>query len=202
MDRPPGSRLEKILTDFAEQHGVLNRAQEQMRALSVTACSKDGVVEVTVGADGRAAGVHFVSRRFRELAAPQLGDSVLEALTTARAEFAARATAVLTAANIRLPVAAEGAGEGEPRSPEAIREAPSVCWRRLVGEARAVTVGPVPVNDSAWARPLWGRRPGTRSTSPHTPLPAELREAVTALRDAVCDAVCGSRDASTPAGRR
>ncbi|MFF5552991.1 YbaB/EbfC family nucleoid-associated protein [Streptomyces olivaceoviridis] len=189
MDRPPGSRLEKILADFAEQWGVLSRAREQMRALSVTACSKDGVVEVTVGADGRAAGVHFVSQRFRELAAPQLGDSVMEALTTARTEFAARTTAVLTAANIRLPMAAEGAHEDEPPSPEAIREAPSVCWRRLVREARTMAVGPGPVRDSAWTRPLWGR-PGTLSALPHTPLPSELYEAVTALRDALCDAVC------------
>ncbi|MFE9356542.1 YbaB/EbfC family nucleoid-associated protein [Streptomyces olivaceoviridis] len=189
MDRPPGSRLEKILADFAEQWGVLSRAREQMRALSVTACSKDGVVEVTVGADGRAAGVHFVSQRFRELAAPQLGDSVMEALTTARTEFAARTTAVLTAANIRLPMAAEGAHEDEPPSPEAIREAPSVCWRRLVREARTMAVGPGPVRDSAWTRPLWGR-PGTLSALPHTPLPSELHEAVTALRDALCDAVC------------
>ncbi|MER6687187.1 YbaB/EbfC family nucleoid-associated protein [Streptomyces olivaceoviridis] len=189
MDRPPGSRLEKILADFAEQWGVLSRAREQMRALSVTACSKDGVVEVTVGADGRAAGVHFVSQRFRELAAPQLGDSVMEALTTARTEFAARTTAVLTAANIRLSMAAEGAHEDEPPSPEAIREAPSVCWRRLVREARTMAVGPGPVRDSAWTRPLWGR-PGTLSALPHTPLPSELYEAVTALRDALCDAVC------------
>ncbi len=191
MDRPPVSRLEKILADFAEQYGVLSRAREQMRALSVTACSRDGVVEVTVGADGRAAEVHFVSQRFRELAAPQLSDSVMEALTTARAEFAARATAVLTAANIRPPMAAESAGEDEPLIPEATREAPSVCWRRLVREARAVAVGPAPVNDCPGARPLWGR-PGTRSASPHTPLPSELYEAVIALRDAVCDGVCDS----------
>ncbi|MFG2356925.1 YbaB/EbfC family nucleoid-associated protein [Streptomyces sp. NPDC048521] len=191
MDEPPGSRLEKALADFAEQYGVLNRAREQMRALSVTARSKDGLVEVTVGADGRAAGVHFLSNRFRELAAPQLGDSVLEALTTAHAEFAARATAVLTAANLRLPVAVEGASEDDPLCPEALREAPAVCWHRLVRQARALTAGPVPVHDSAYARPLWGR-PGPRSVSPHTPLPSELHEAVVALREAVCDAVCDS----------
>ncbi|MEW2290416.1 YbaB/EbfC family nucleoid-associated protein [Streptomyces sp. NPDC047841] len=197
MDRPPGSRLEEILADFAEQYGVLTRAREQMRALSVTACSKDGVVEVTVGADGRAAGVHFVSRRFRELAAPQLGDSVMEALTTARTEFAARAIAVLTAANIRLPAALEGPSGDAPLGPEAIREAPSVCWRRLVHEARTAAVGPGPVHESAWARPLWGR-PGTPSAVPHTPLPSELYEAVRALRDAVCDAW----GTPSPAGRR
>lgn len=189
MDRTPGTRLEKILADFAERYAVLTRAREQMRALSVTACSRDGVVEVTVGADGRAAGVHFVSRRFRELAASQLGDSVMEALTTARTEFAARAIAVLTAANMCLQVTVEGASGDEPPGPEAVRETPAVCWRRLVREARAAAVGPGPVHDSTWARPLWGR-PGTPSALPHTPLPSELYAAVTALRDAVCGAVC------------
>ncbi|MGW2463785.1 hypothetical protein ACWC2M_33080 [Streptomyces sp. NPDC001761] len=179
---------------------MLTRAREQMRALSVTACSREGVVEVTVGAGGRAAGVHFVSRRFRELAAPQLGDSVREALTTARTEFAACAVAVLTAANIRLPVALEGAGGHAPLGPEAIREAPSVCRRRLVDEARAAAVGTGLVHESAWTRPLWGR-PGTHSAMPHTPPPSELYEAVGALLDAVCDAVCDACGTPSPAGR-
>lgn len=222
MDRPPGSRLEKVLADFAEQHEVLNRAREQMRALSVTALSRDGVVEVTVGADGRAAGIRFVDKRFREMTAPTLGNSVMEALTTARAEVVARATAVLMTANFRLPVSAETVTWDEPLAPEAVREPPSLCWRRLVREARAVAAGPVPVRDSgvvragstvgAWGPgapeagpglrdatrsrpqgPLWGRsRPGARPSSPHTPLPVDLREAVMALQDAVCDAVSDS----------
>lgn len=100
METSPGSRLEKALADFAERYGTLSRAQEQMRALSVTARSRDGVVEVTVGANGQAAWIHFVDKRFRGMAALQLRDSVLEALTTARTEVAARATAVMTAASL------------------------------------------------------------------------------------------------------
>ncbi|MFJ5035948.1 YbaB/EbfC family nucleoid-associated protein [Streptomyces sp. NPDC088560] len=219
MDRPPGSRLEKVLADFAEQHGVLDRAREQMRALSVTTPSKDGAVEVTVGADGRPAGIRFVGRQFREMAAPQLSDSVMEALATARAEVAARVTTVLLAANFRLSAAVEGVSEDELFMPEAISEAPSVCWRRLVQVARVAAAGPAPVRKSGWERaggtvgpwapgaqeaatapdtararpqgPLWGR-PGARPVSSHTPLPAELHDAVMALRDAVCDAVCDS----------
>ncbi|MFB7510421.1 MULTISPECIES: YbaB/EbfC family nucleoid-associated protein [Streptomyces] len=221
MNTPPGSRLEKALADFAEQHGTLARAREQMRALSVTARSRDGVVEVTVDADGRAAGIGFVDKRFREMLAPQLGDSVLEALTTARAEVAARATAVMMAANLRLPRCAEPAHRDEPVSPDTVPDTPSVCWRRLVGEARAVVSGLASVRepgvlkaDSAvgtWEAtagfletsrsrsqgPLWGHsRPGARSTSAHAPLPAELRDAVMALRESVCDAVRDSRPPS------
>ncbi|MFF4761285.1 YbaB/EbfC family nucleoid-associated protein [Streptomyces sp. NPDC001292] len=217
MNTPPGSRLEQVLADFAEQYGALSRAREQMRALSVTARSRDGVVEVTVGTDGRAAGVRFVDKRFRQMTAPQLGDSVLEALTTARAEVAARATAVMTAANLRLPPATCALPQDEQVPPEAVLDVPSRCWCRLVREARALASGPAPVRDSgvvkaggavgAWKPgkgvletprtrpqgPLWGRsRPGLRPASPHAPLPAELLEAVMALRDSVCEAVSDS----------
>ncbi|WP_167391696.1 YbaB/EbfC family nucleoid-associated protein [Streptomyces humi] len=214
MNTPPGSRLEKALADFAEQHGALARAREQMRALSVTARSRDGVVEVTVDAHGRAAGISFVDKRFREMRAPSLGDSVLEALTTARAEVAARATAVMMASNFRLPQATEPVHRDEAVTADTVREASPVCWRRLVREARAVASGRVPVLDPGevradgavgaretaagapeplWSRPqgpLWGRgRPGTRSGTAHAPLPTELRNAVMALRESVCGAV-------------
>ncbi|MGK3110791.1 YbaB/EbfC family nucleoid-associated protein [Streptomyces sp. WAC05858] len=80
METSPGSRLEKVLADFAEQYGAWSRAREQLKALSVTARSRDGVVEVTVGAGGQATRIRFVDNRFRALTAPQLGDSVLAAL--------------------------------------------------------------------------------------------------------------------------
>jgi hypothetical protein len=85
-----------------------------MRARSVTARSSDGVVEVTVGANGHAAGIHFVDKRFRGMAAPQLGDSALKALTTARAEVAARAVAGMTAANLLPALPAQPVPGGEP----------------------------------------------------------------------------------------
>ncbi|WP_151483143.1 YbaB/EbfC family nucleoid-associated protein [Streptomyces albicerus] len=156
METSPGSRLEKVLAEFAERYGTLSRAREQLRALSVTARSRDGVVEVTVGADGHASWIRFVDDRFREMAAQQLGDSVLEALTTARAEVAARAAAVMTAANLLPALPAQPVPGGEP--------------------TRSRPQGP-----------LWGRGP-----SLPTPLPPELREAVMALRDSVCDAMSDS----------
>ncbi|MFF4902803.1 YbaB/EbfC family nucleoid-associated protein [Streptomyces sp. NPDC001068] len=213
MNTPPGSRLERALADFAEQQGVLARAREQMRVLSVTARSRDGVVEVTVDAEGHLVGISFVDGRFRELKAPRLGDSVLEAVTTARAELAARATAVMLAADLRPPSSARAHPE-EAVEREAAGDTPSVCWRRLVREAHVVAAGPAPVRELGVVRadgavdpweaspgvletarprpqgPLWGRsRPGVRSPAPHTPLSAELFDAVMALRAAVCGAV-------------
>ncbi|MER7930577.1 YbaB/EbfC family nucleoid-associated protein [Streptomyces sp. NPDC096057] len=214
MSTPPGSRLEKALADFAEQHGVLARAREQMRALSVTARSRDGVVEVTVDADGRTVGIRFVDGRFREKRAQQLGDSVMDALTTARAEAAARATAVMMAVNLPPRRSAEPVPSHGPAQPEAVLDTSSACWRRMVREARAVAAGLVSAGENSVARtdgvvdvresaeelpetsraraqgPLWGRsRSGARSPAPHALLPAELRDAVMALRASVCDAV-------------
>ncbi|MET7518962.1 YbaB/EbfC family nucleoid-associated protein [Streptomyces sp. NPDC005480] len=144
MNTPSGSPPERVLADFAERYGALTRVGEQLRRLSVTARSRDDVVEATVDADGCPTGIRFVDRRFREMAAPELGDSVREALTTAQTELSSRATALMTAANVR-PL-------------------------------------------------LWGPGlQGTGSASPLAPLPAELREAVTALRDFVCDAVSNYR---------
>ncbi|MEV7080913.1 YbaB/EbfC family nucleoid-associated protein [Streptomyces sp. NPDC093516] len=213
MNTPPANRLEAALAAFAERYEALARVREQIRALSVTACSRDGVVEVTVDSDGRAANVRFVDRRFREMTPSQLADSVREALATARTEVVARATAVVSAANLRLlPAAHRPCTE---QSTAGFDEVPSSCWRRLVREARSLTTaGPIPAREPdtlrAWGDtvrreagtavlmaapqrpqgPLWGRRrPSPRSGPSQDLLPAELREAVLALRNSVCDAV-------------
>ncbi|MGP4012966.1 YbaB/EbfC family nucleoid-associated protein [Streptomyces sp. 4N124] len=158
METSPGSRLEQVLAEFAERYGTLSRAREQMRALSVTARSGDGVVEVTVGANGHAARIHFVDKRFRGMAAAQLGASVMEALTTARTEVAARTAAVMTAANLLPALPAQPVREDQP--------------------TRSRPHGP-----------LWGRR-----SSPGSPVPPELGEAVMALRDSVCDDLSDSSE--------
>jgi hypothetical protein len=148
METPPVRRLEQALADFAQRYAALTRTREQLRALSVTACSRDDVVEVTVGVDSCPASIRLVDERFRQMPAAQLGDSVMEALGIAQAEVAARLTAALTSTG--LPV-------------QATRE----------------TARPRPQG------PLWGRR----SSSPHASLPPDLRAAVMALTDSVCDAV-------------
>ncbi|GGM25027.1 hypothetical protein GCM10010129_81970 [Streptomyces fumigatiscleroticus] len=211
MDTPRGSRLERALSDFAEQYRSMTRTLEQMRALSVTARSRDDAVEVTVHADGRAVGVRFVGGGFREMTAQRLGDSVMEALSTARAEVTARVTALLTTADVHLSAAAEHMTWHQALASEPVPEAPPVCWRRLVRAARAMVVGPVPVHvpgavkaqGAVGARrsgtrdggprrqdqpgsgppgPLWGRsRSGMRSPGSHAVSPTELREAVMAL---------------------
>ncbi|MEV6182804.1 YbaB/EbfC family nucleoid-associated protein [Streptomyces sp. NPDC052015] len=114
METSRTGRLENVLADFAERYATLSRAREQLKALTVTTRSRNGVVEVTVGAHGRPVRVRFVDQRFRGMAAPQLRDSVLEALTTARAEVAARAAAVMAAADL-LPRCPHNPGPGASR---------------------------------------------------------------------------------------
>ncbi|MBE8478028.1 YbaB/EbfC family nucleoid-associated protein [Streptomyces justiciae] len=171
METPPVRRLERALADFAERYKTLSRAREQMRALSVTARSRDDVVEVTVSADGSPARIRFVDERFRQVPAAQLGDSVVEALGTAQAEATARISALVTATWLRLPPPAE------PRS-----------WEEPLPLGAIPAQACEPAREAQRPRPqgpLWGRG----SSSAYAPLPPELRAAVLALTDSVCDAV-------------
>nr|WP_168720498.1 YbaB/EbfC family nucleoid-associated protein [Streptomyces sp. SAT1]ANO42293.1 hypothetical protein A8713_034110 [Streptomyces sp. SAT1] len=103
MNRPTGSELQDALAEFTKKHESLLKAREEMKAISVTARSKDGSVEVTVGVNGEASGLRFPNNKFKELTGKALATSVLEALTRARAEASARATAVLRAAGGTAP---------------------------------------------------------------------------------------------------
>ncbi|WP_399895806.1 YbaB/EbfC family nucleoid-associated protein [Streptomyces sp. BBFR51] len=240
MDASPGGRLQEVLADFAEQHRALSKAREQMKGLSVTAQSRDGVVEATVGADGRASAIRFTSHRFKDMPGLALAGSVLEALTTARTEAAARATAIVMSVESVLSARLAPMPWSELVAGGVPRPQPVTCWRRVVRQARSVTdAGPsVPetgtpraargvvgtrshpqsealttsreAEPSRLQRPLWGRdRPGPPSPFRHAPLPAELRDAIVALGDAVCGAVgggpcgvggCARTDVSTRTG--
>lgn len=95
MDRPTGSELQDALAEFTKKHESLLKAREEMRTISVTARSKDGSVEATVGVNGEASALRFPDNKFKEMTGKALATSVLEALTRARTEASARATAVL-----------------------------------------------------------------------------------------------------------
>ena len=215
MDVSPGSRLQEVLADFAEQYRALSKDSEQIKALSVTARSRDGVVEATVGADGRASAIRFTSMRFREMQGPALAGSVLEALTTARTEADARATAIVTSMEYRLSARLAPLLWSEPVTGGASRPGPVMCWRRVVREARSVAeggalrgsggvmdqgghaecealLGPGEAETSPPQGPLWGwDRSGPPSPFRHGPLPAELCEAIITLGAAVCGAAGG-----------
>nr|BFD87997.1 hypothetical protein StreXyl84_73980 [Streptomyces sp. Xyl84] len=103
MDRPMGSELQDALSAFTKKHESLLKAREEMKTISVTARSKDGSVEATVGIGGEASALRFPNNKFKEMTGKALATSVLEALTRARSEATARATAILHAAGGSAP---------------------------------------------------------------------------------------------------
>ncbi|WP_434587655.1 YbaB/EbfC family nucleoid-associated protein [Streptomyces sp. A5-4] len=70
-------------------------ARGELDAASVTARSADRSVRVAVGSKGELTSLEFLDGKYRNMAAPQLSASVLEAANTARAEMARQVVAVL-----------------------------------------------------------------------------------------------------------
>ncbi|MFE9611369.1 YbaB/EbfC family nucleoid-associated protein [Streptomyces sp. NPDC006012] len=102
MDAQHGSRLQQALAAFVRKHEALLKAELKLTELSVTAQSRDGAVEATVGVDGETSGVRFPNNMFQGMSGQALADSVMEALTTARAEVAARRVGIMEAAGRHL----------------------------------------------------------------------------------------------------
>ncbi len=205
MDTSPGDSVEEVLADFARRYDAVARAEEELRTLSVTASSADGVVEATVCADGRTSAVRFPTNRFKEMSGQELAGSVLAALTTARAEVDLRASAIALSPAAQVPGCASPDTCDDPfPSGPAAHTPPHTCWRRLVREARTVSgrLGAVPDRAGVPGRgaapeqalspgPLWGKLlPGVPPARPAS-LPAELSEAVVALGQAVCESAGG-----------
>jgi DNA-binding protein YbaB len=103
MDTSPDHRLERLLADFAERYEAATRARAQMCSLSVTAQSRDGVVEATINVNGTAPTVRFVDKRFRDMPDSELVDDVLDALATAQTEAVLRIDVLRTYAKSWLP---------------------------------------------------------------------------------------------------
>lgn len=89
---------QRALDEFKKKHQALIEARKEIRAISVTARSRDGVVEVTVGHDGAPSGLRFPNNKFKEMTGQALAASVLEAMTASRTEMTSRAMAVIQAA--------------------------------------------------------------------------------------------------------
>ncbi|MGW2461091.1 YbaB/EbfC family nucleoid-associated protein [Streptomyces sp. NPDC001761] len=204
MDTSPGDSVEEVLADFARRYDAVARAEEELRTLSVTASSADGVVEATVCADGRTSAIRFPTNRFREMSGRELAGSVLAALTTARAEVALRAAAITCSPAAHVPgCASPDTCDGLFPDGPGTHTPPHTCWGRVVREARSVSglLGAVP--DRVPGRgvaperplppgPLWGKLlPGVPPPARPASLPAELSEAVVALGEAVCESAGG-----------
>jgi DNA-binding protein YbaB len=86
-------QLQEALAEFTRRNEALVKARDEVGAISVTAGSKDGAVEVTVGAQGEPTGMRFPQGKYRKMTAEKLASSVLEAMSMARREVTDRAMA-------------------------------------------------------------------------------------------------------------
>ncbi|MFG2887384.1 YbaB/EbfC family nucleoid-associated protein [Streptomyces sp. NPDC048297] len=79
-------RLAMAIADLEASERAAAQAQERILQVSVSATSRDGAVKVTVSGTGEVTGVSFLANRYRQMAAPQLAASLMEAMGQARAK--------------------------------------------------------------------------------------------------------------------
>jgi DNA-binding protein YbaB len=88
VDESLQHQLQEAMAEFTKTTESLTQARDEIAQLSVTARSKDGAVEVTVGAQGEPTGLRFLNDKHKTLSGQQLATSVLAAMAAARQEIA------------------------------------------------------------------------------------------------------------------
>ena len=58
---------QEALAEFMKKRQALVEARKEIAAISATARSRDGAVEVTIGTDGAPSGLRFPNNRFKEM---------------------------------------------------------------------------------------------------------------------------------------
>ncbi|MEW2288538.1 YbaB/EbfC family nucleoid-associated protein [Streptomyces sp. NPDC047841] len=99
---------QQALAEFMKTREALMEARREIQSISVTARSRDGAVEVTVGSDGAPSGLRFPNNKFKEMTGQALAASVLEAMSASRAQVTSRAMALVQAAGAGAPTTLDG----------------------------------------------------------------------------------------------
>ncbi|GAA3969229.1 hypothetical protein GCM10023085_59440 [Actinomadura viridis] len=73
------AHIDELLERYKEQRQQLQDMQAKVAALGATGEAADGMVKVTVGAQGELTKVEFDPRVYRKLASQELAEAVLEA---------------------------------------------------------------------------------------------------------------------------
>ncbi|MFF5260116.1 YbaB/EbfC family nucleoid-associated protein [Actinomadura viridis] len=73
------AHIDELLERYKEQRQQLQDMQARVAALGATGEAADGMVKVTVGAQGELTKVEFDPRVYRKLASQELAEAVLEA---------------------------------------------------------------------------------------------------------------------------
>jgi DNA-binding protein YbaB len=88
MTEPIKDRLARAIAELEETRQAVDRAEQRLRASTVTVRSRDRSVEVTVDAQGHLDDVRFLNGTYRTMGAAQLSAAVLEAARRAQADAA------------------------------------------------------------------------------------------------------------------
>lgn len=119
-------RLEKRLAqanaELESVQAAVAEAEQRMSAFSSSVLSKDGSVEVTVGARGELSGLRFLDGKYRAMSASQLADAVLDTVHEARSHHARAVRDLFEPLTRPSAVVPELPGMG-------------IDWDRLVGPA-------------------------------------------------------------------
>lgn len=83
-------RIAAARAELAAVQAAAARTEGELRDASATVRSRDGAVEITVGARGELTGLRFLNDRHRSMSGARLADSVLEAVGRGRADMAQR----------------------------------------------------------------------------------------------------------------
>ncbi|MFI0350668.1 YbaB/EbfC family nucleoid-associated protein [Actinomadura sp. 9N407] len=82
------AHIDELLERYKEQRQQLKDLQERIESLGATGEAADGMVKVTVGAQGQVTEVEFDPRVYRKLASEELAEAVLAASQDANRKVA------------------------------------------------------------------------------------------------------------------
>ncbi|WP_409468602.1 YbaB/EbfC family nucleoid-associated protein [Streptomyces sp. HC307] len=100
-------RLAEAMEQLKDTEAAVARAEEELKGSSCTVKSADRSVEVTVDAQGSVVSMRFLGGLYRDMAAPELAASVLEAMERGRMIMARQVMSVLDPLTQALPAIPE-----------------------------------------------------------------------------------------------
>jgi len=101
------AHLDELMEQYQAKRAQFQNLQQQMSSAQATVTAADGMVKVTVGAQGRLTGLEFDPRVYRKLSPTELAECVLAAVQEAGSQIGDRMRAALE------PLVPDGTSYGE-----------------------------------------------------------------------------------------
>ncbi|MEU9336719.1 YbaB/EbfC family nucleoid-associated protein [Streptomyces sp. NPDC048290] len=90
MNESLRQQIDQAMAEFEKQREVIVKARDEIASISVTARSKDRVVEVTLGADGKPTGLRFIGTKHQSMSGKELANTIMETMSRAHQELSSR----------------------------------------------------------------------------------------------------------------